>query len=249
MNEESTAKPKYTKTLSMISNKPDGKEYKITLPNKLYWTIVLVLCVLVGIVLGFLFFGSMEIVQITNEKIMQNQEYLDLQDKHAELQYMYDELAIVNENLADQVQVLSDTINKRALEDEAAALTEAEARVPSGFPVTGSVTEAQAPKEDTNAEAAVYYEAGENSTVVATAVGQVISVRKNAYDYYEIRIDHGNDYVSIFTNIGYPLVEEGVMVLKGTPLFFIQEDNTLVKYQISYQDEMVEVYDVMSIAG
>ena len=249
MNEESTAKPKYTKTLSISSNKPDGKEYKITLSNKLYWTIVLVLCVVVGIVLGFLFFGSMEIVKITNEKIMQNQEYLDLKDKHAELQYQYDELTIVNENLADQVQVLSDTINKRTLEDEAAALTDAQARIPSGFPVTGSVTETKAPKEDTNKEAAVYFEAGENSTVVATSLGQVISVRKNAYDYYEIKIDHGNDYISIFTNKGYPLIEESVMVLKGTPLFFIQDSNTLVKYQISYQGQMVDVYDVMSIEG
>lgn len=249
MNEESTAKPKYTKTLSMVSNKPDGKEYKITLSNKLYWTLVLVVCVLAGIVIGFFTFGSMEIVHITNEKIMQNQAYLDLQDQHAELKFQYDELTIVNENLADQVQVLSDTINKNALEDEAAALLDAESRVPSGFPVTGSVTEAEAPKEDTNSEKAVYFEAAENSTVVAAAVGQVVSVRKNVYDYYEIRIDHGNDYISVFTNKGYPLIEVGITVLKGTPLFLIQEDNTLVKYQISYLGEMVDVYSVMSIEG
>lgn len=249
MNEENTARPKYTKTLSMISNKPGGKEYKITISNKLYWVLVLVLCVLAGIVLGFLIFGSMEIVQITNEKIMQNQAYLDLQDQHAELKYQYDELLLANENLTDQVQVLSDTINKRALEDEAAAQTDAEVRMPSGFPVTGSVTETEAPKDDTNTEGAVYYDAAENSTVVATAVGEVVSVRQNAYGNYEIRIDHGNEYISIFTNAGYPLVEEGISVLKGTPLFFIQDDNALVKYQISYQGTMVDVYDMMSISG
>lgn len=249
MNEENTGKPKYTKTLSMISNKPDGREYKITVSNKLYWAIVFLLCVLVGIVLGFFIFGSRKIVQITNEKILQNQTYLDLQDQYAELKYQYDELVIANENLTDQVQVLSDAINKRALEDEVAVMTETESRIPSGFPVTGSVTEAEAPAEDTNTEGAVYYQAAENSSIVATAIGEVSSVRQNVYGYYEIKVDHGNGYETVYTNEGYPLVEEGISVLKGTPLFFIQEDNTLVKYQIISEGAYVDVYEVMSIAG
>ncbi len=249
MNEENIAKPKYTKTLSMISNKPDGREYKVTISNKLYWVLVLTACVLVGIVFGFLTFGTMEIVQITNEKIMQNQEYLNLQDRYAQLQYHYNELVLTNENLSDRVQVLSDTINKQEMENEAAKEAEAESRMPSGFPVTGSATEAETPKDAPKDEPAAYFEAGEQSTVVATGVGQVISVRKNAYEDYEIRIDHGNGYISIFTNAGYPMLEEGTGVLKGTPLFFIQEDNTLVKYQISYQDALINVYDVMNIAG
>lgn len=249
MNEESTTKPKYTKTLAMISNKPDGKEYKVTIPNKLYWTIVIAICILAGSVLGFLIFGSMELIQITNEKILQHQEYLDLKDQHAQLKYQYDELMLTNENLTEQVQVLSDTINKRTLEDEAAALAEAEKRLPAGFPVTGSVTETDAPKDEPDSEKAVFYKASENSTVVATGAGTVTSVRENAYGKHEISIDHGNEYVTLFVYEGYPLVEEGVEVLKGTPLFFVQDKDSLVKYQIYYQGELKEVYDVMNIAG
>ena len=249
MNEESTTKPKYTKTLAMISNKPGGKEYKITIPNKLYWVIVLTICVLVGIVFGFLIFGSMEMVQITNEKMLQHQEYLNLKDQHAQLKFQYEELVLTNGSLSEQVQVLSDTINKRTMEDEAAALSEAEKRLPAGFPVTGSVTEADAPKDDPNSEKAVYYKAAENSIVVATGTGVVTSVRENAYEKYEVSIDHGNEYVTLFVYDGYPLIEEGVEVLKGTPLFFIQDKDALVKYQIYFQGELKEVYDVMNIAG
>lgn len=249
MNEESTTKPKYTKTLAMISNKPDGKEYKLTISNKLYWTIVIAVCILAGSMLGFFIFGSMEFIQITNEKILQHQEYLDLKDQHAQLKYQYDELVLMNGDLTEQVQVLSDTINKRTLEDEAAELAEAEKRLPAGFPITGSATETEAPKDEPNTEKAVYYKASENSTVVATGAGVVASVRENAYEKYEVSIDHGNEYVTVFVYEGYPMVEEGIEVLKGTPLFFIQEKDALVKYQIYYQGELKEVYDVMNIAG
>lgn len=249
MSEEHADKPKYTKTLSMVSNRPEGKEYKVTISNKLYWFLILVVCIVVGIMLGIVIFGSRQIVQITNEALKQHHEYLDLQEQYAELQAQYDELELANEGLAEQVQVLSDTINKRVLEEEAAAQAEAEARIPSGFPVTGSVTEGEAPEEDNSVENAVYYEAAEHSTVVATGVGTVSSVRQNVYGNYEVRINHGNEYESVFVNAGYPMVEEGVMVLKGTPLFFVQEENTLVKYQIVYQGAFVHVYDVMSIAG
>lgn len=249
MNEENTAKPKYTKTISIVSNKPDSKEHTFTISNKGFWALLLLLCVLVGAVLGIIIFGSRQIVQITNEALAQYHSLVDLQEQYAILQVKFDDLALVNEGLEDQVQVLSDTINKNALEDEAAAQAEAESRIPTGFPVTGSVTEAEPPEEDNGVEAAVYFEASESSTVVATAVGEVIGVRENAYGKYEIQIDHGNEYVSVFTNAGYPMVEEGVSVLKGTPLFYVQEENTLVKYQITYQGALVDVYSVMSIDG
>ena len=80
-------------------------------------------------------------------------------------------------------------------------------------------------------------------------MGQVLSVRQNAYNYYEIQIEHGNGYVSVYTNAGHPLVEEGVEVLKGTPLFYVDEENTLIKYQIAKDGGLINAYDVMNIEG
>lgn len=217
-------------------------EYTIKVPKAIFWGALLIACVAVGVILGLIIFESRKVIDITNEKYKVEQSY-------EKLQKAFDDLNLEKEELTEQVQVLSDTINKRVAEDEAAKALEEAARIPSGFPVTGSVTETEAPEEGNVLELAVYYEADSTSVVVATAVGQVLSVRKNAYDNYEIQIDHGNEYISVYTNGGQPLLEEGVEVLKGTPLFYVGEENTLVQYQITYQGELVNAYDVMNIDG
>ena len=174
---------------------------------------------------------------------------LEQRNEYQNLQAQYDALVIQNEQLTEQVQVLSDTINKHGMESEVAAQAEAEARIPTGFPVTGSVTAGEPPEEDNALEMAVYYNAAETSVIVATAKGTVLSVRQNAYSYYEVQIDHGNGYVTVYTNSGYPMLEEGVEVLKGTPIFYIGEENTLVKYQVSLDGALINAYDVMKIEG
>ena len=242
MSEENTTKPKYTKTITLAGNKPDSKVHSITLSNKTFWGLLLLACVVVGVFLGILIFESRQVIRITDEVLTERNEYAALQEQ-------YDSLTLVNEELTEQVQVLSDTINMHVLEDDAAAQTEAESRIPTGFPVTGSAVEAEAPEEDNALEMAVYFEADETSVVVSTARGQVLSIRQNAYSNYEIQVDHGNGYVSVYTNAGYPLIEEGVNVLKGTPLFYVDEENTLIKYQISKDGGLINVYDVMRIDG
>ena len=220
MSEETTTKPK-----------------RIT-----FWVIILVLCVAAGVLLGIIFFESRQVLQITQDMLEQRNEYQNLQAQ-------YDALVIQNEQLTEQVQVLSDTINKHGMESEVAAQAEAEARIPTGFPVTGSVTAGEPPEEDNALEMAVYYNAAENSVIVATAKGTVLSVRQNVYSYYEVQVDHGNGYVSVYTNSGYPMLEEGVEVLKGTPIFYIGAENTLVKYQVSLDGALINAYDVMRIDG
>ena len=220
-----------------MSEETTTKQKKIT-----FWVIILVLCVAAGVLLGIIFFESRQVLRITQDMLEQRNEYQNLQAQ-------YDALVIQNEQLTEQVQVLSDTINKHGMESEVAAQAEAEARIPTGFPVTGSVTAGEPPEEDNALEMAVYYNAAETSVIVATAKGTVLSVRQNAYSYYEVQIDHGNGYVTVYTNSGYPLLEEGMEVLKDTPIFYIGEENTLVKYQVSLDGALINAYDVMKIEG
>ena len=220
-----------------MSEETTTKQKKIT-----FWVIILVLCVAACVLLGIIFFESRQVLRITQDMLEQRNEYQNLQAQ-------YDALVIQNEQLTEQVQVLSDTINKHGMESEVAAQAEAEARIPTGFPVTGSVTAGEPPEEDNALEMAVYYNAAETSVIVATAKGTVLSVRQNAYSYYEVQIDHGNGYVTVYTNSGYPMLEEGVEVLKGTPIFYIGEENTLVKYQVSLDGALINAYDVMKIEG
>ena len=220
-----------------MSEETTTKQKKIT-----FWVIILVLCVAAGVLLGIIFFESRQVLRITQDMLEQRNEYQNLQAQ-------YDALVIQNEQLTEQVQVLSDTINKHGMESEVAAQSEAEARIPTGFPVTGSVTAGEPPEEDNALEMAVYYNAAETSVIVATAKGTVLSVRQNAYSYYEVQIDHGNGYVTVYTNSGYPMLEEGMEVLKGTPVFYIGAENTLVKYQVSLDGALINAYDVMKIEG
>lgn len=220
-----------------MSEETTTKQKKIT-----FWVIILVLCVAAGVLLGIIFFESRQVLQITQDMLQQRNEYQNLQAQ-------YDALVIKNEQLTEQVQVLSDTINKHGMESEVAAQAEAEARIPTGFPVTGSVTAGEPPEEDNALEMAVYYNAAENSVIAATAKGTVLSVRQNVYSYYEVQVDHGNGYVSVYTNSGYPMLEEGMEVLKGTPIFYIGSENTLVKYQVSLDGALINAYDVMKIDG
>lgn len=220
-----------------MSEETTTKQKKIT-----FWVIILVLCVAAGVLLGIIFFESRQVLRITQDMLEQRNEYQNLQAQ-------YDALVIQNEQLTEQVQVLSDTINKHGMESEVAAQAEAEARIPTGFPVTGSVTAGEPPEEDNALEMAVYYNAAETSVIVATAKGTVLSVRQNAYSYYEVQIDHGNGYVTVYTNSGYPMLEEGMEVLKGTPVFYIGAENTLVKYQVSLDGALINAYDVMKIEG
>ena len=220
----------------------ENTKHSITLSAKMFWALILVLCILLGALLGVLVFESRQVILITEE----------MSDSRAEctaVKEQYDALLLENEGLKEQVQVLSDTINKHTAEAEAAALEESESRIPTGFPVKGSVREGEPPEEDSALTMAVYYEADIASVVVATAKGEVVSVRQNAYNYYEIQIDHGNGYMSVYTNLGYPLLKEGTQVLKNTPLFLIDEENTLLKYQISKDGGLINVYDVMHIEG
>ena len=220
-----------------MSEETTTKQKKVT-----FWVIILVLCVAAGVLLGIIFFESRQVLQITQDMLQQRNEYQNLQAQ-------YDALVIKNEQLTEQVQVLSDTINKHGMESEVAAQAEAEARIPTGFPVTGSVTAGEPPEEDNALEMAVYYNAAENSVIAATAKGTVLSVRQNVYSYYEVQVDHGNGYVSVYTNSGYPMLEEGMEVLKGTPIFYIGAENTLVKYQVSLDGALINAYDVMKIDG
>lgn len=253
MSEENMTKPKHIRTVSVTSSKAESRVHSISMSNVTFWVLILAGCVMFGALLGVLFFESKQVIDITNEARLQQSEAAKLQqeseEKYNELLTQYEELSLEKAGLEEQIQVLSDTINQRGAEDEAAAVAEAELRIPSGFPVTGSVTVAEPPEEDNALEMAVYYEAAEDAVVVATAKGQVLSVRQNAYNYYEVQIDHGNGYVSVYTNAGFPLLAEEAEVIKGTPLFHIGEDNNLTKYQITKDGALIDVYDVMNIAG
>ncbi len=247
---EKDVKPK--KKVHMIaikSSDPDEKPMIIRLKNTSFYTILVAVCVVVGVILGILIFETRQVVVITSRMITQrqemNEEYDALSAQYEELQSQYAGQVLEIEELQNQVDALTETLqDKLAVEEEAE-----EAAIPSGFPVTGTSTPAEKPEDESELDQAVYYEGSEGAVVVATGSGTVELVRQNAYGYYEIHFDHGNGYDSIYTNMGTPLIQQGDSVVRGTPLFLIEEDNTLIKYQITKDDALINVYTIMTVDG
>ena len=242
MSEENTTKQNYNRTVSLSNDKPESKQYSITMRNSIFWTALIAICVVIGIIIGVLAFESRIVLHFTNEAIQTRNDY-------AELQRAHDRLKLENDNLQAEVQVLTDTLQAKVLLEEQKAKEEAEKKIPDGFPVTGTVAKAEMSEYDSELDMAAYYTASVDSVIVATAEGQVLSVRQTAYEFYEVQVDHGNGYVSIYTNKVKPIIEEGSNVTAGTPLYYVGEDNTFLKYQITYNGALVNVYDVMQIAG
>lgn len=242
MGEENTTKQNYKRTLSLSNSKPESKEYSLTMTNGVFWTALISICVAIGIIIGVLAFESRVVLHFTNETIKARNELAELQKEH-------DTLKLQNDDLQEEVKVLTDTIQAKVLEEEQLAKEEAEKKIPDGFPISGTVAKAEMPEYDTELDMAAYYTAAVDSVVVATADGQVLSVRQTAYEYYEVQVDHGNGYISIYTNEQKPIIEEGANVTAGTPIYYVGEDNTFLKYQITYNNALVNVYDVMQIAG
>ena len=235
--------------IAIKSSDPDEEPMIIRLKNTSFYTILVTVCVIIGAILGILIFETRQVAvtltKMTAQRQEMNEAYEALRTQYEELQSQYSGQVLEIEELESQIAVLTETLQDK-LEEEASAEEDA---IPSGFPVTGSSTPAEKPEDESELDQAVYYEGSEGAVVVATGAGTVELVRQNAYGYYEVHIDHGNGYDSIYTNMGTPLIQQGDTVVRGTPLFLIQEDNTLIKYQITKDAALINVYTIMSVDG
>ena len=64
-----------------------------------------------------------------------------------------------------------------------------------------------------------------------------------------VTIDHGNGYISIYRNMGDPLVTEGSAIDKGDIIFVISEDNTTLGYQIQQNEQYINPEELTEING
>lgn len=249
MDERESGRTKRYHRITITGSEPEDREISFRLSNLTAYLALLFCCVLVGVCLGVIIFESQQVSELVGEAVEQNTEYAQLKSLYDQLQSQYASLMLDNEDLEEQVAALSATVQDRLKQEEEEAKAQAEAALPTGFPVTGSSTAAELPEDESELDLAVYYEGSVNAVVVATGSGTVQLVKQNAYGYYEVHIDHGNGYCSIYTNTGTPLIQQGSQVLRGTPIFLIQEDNALIKYQITRDSALINVYTIMSMEG
>lgn len=87
------------------------------------------------------------------------------------------------------------------------------------------------------------------SRAIATADGTVTKVSGDAHKGYQIVLDHGNGYITVYEGFGLALVSENDTVGRGSVLlYFVDEINTFT-YWMRYEENWVDPLETIDING
>lgn len=167
----------------------------------------------------------------------------------------YTALQQENEQLLEKVSILSKTVNEKV----SAEKEQEEKNMPSGFPLSGSADieeqeEILEMDEEEIRRPLIRFEAEEGVSAVAAGAGMVSYVAEDNKYGYQIFVDHGNGYTTIYRSGTEPKVKEGDEVTRGTLLYELSEDEdneyaNIMVYQVMADGEYVKPTDVLEING
>lgn len=236
MEQQSKRKNKFA--LLLVTQKEDGAIRRHTISSALVEVIAIFLfLIVVGVVCRLVY------LQITLEdaqKEIVNQMVLitNLTDEN-------EALSVENSTLTSKVTVLSETVSKKAANEDAISYEAVENALPKGFPLSGSATMEEAAEGDPMLK----FTAAQGVNVVTTGTGTVSSVDADETYGTKIIIDHGNGYQSIYRNNGISLVKTGEELGKGYILFTVGEENQELGYQIMKDEAYIDPMVIIDING
>lgn len=238
MTEEKKRGRKYKYTLMLFTDSKEGNVRQLQIDPVVVETLAAVLVVALVVLAVICRLRGKELALLRETSADQAAQIQILETENGEL-------TVRQEEFAQKVTVLSDTINRMVDEEEKAAEKEAKARMPIGFPMTSSASVEQVDGE----EPMVKLTGAEPGSIVAAGNGVVDSITSDSSYQHCVRIDHGNGYTSIYRNDGEVMVREGVEIVRGSILYVIGEDNTQLGYQILYEDKYVDPMELLNIDG
>ena len=239
----------HEKLLEIKKNSKGKIRYVFAVDRITFVILVAILCIIIGTVFGVLRFGVDRITEMGSKVVKESEKYQTLNSEYKQLEHEYKELELELEKLNDEIIVLGDTISQNQEREVARENEKAQAAIPIGFPVEGIAEPTDVPEVETEIEPAMYLEAAEDTVVVATGIGVVERIQKDVYDNTVVYVEHGNGYKSIYVNTAEALIKEGTIVNKGTPIFCISDKNTLVKYQITLNEALIDPSTIIDIQG
>lgn len=263
-------KKKINHFILLTSDASDGKTKQIRLNSFTFELLIILFCVFIGLVLGYLIYGGVIYSQVINHSRSQLEQINSLQDEK-------EILLSENSDLNEKISILSETVNKKVEEEKEKEALNEEMSIPTAFPLTGSaqvedttvgkIKERQmvgefqrineqgeaeltdAKEQEEEKQPVSEFTASDLSMVVATAKGTVTKADVDVLYGYKIVIDHGNGYESIYLNKSKPKVKEGDFVNLGATLYVLDEDSTLLGYQIIKDDAYINPMDLIEISG
>lgn len=238
MTEEKKRGRKYHYTLMLFTDTKEGNVRQLRIDPVVVETLaVMIVVILIALVVVCCRRGE-TLALLRETSADQAQQIQTLEKENGEL-------VVKQEELAQKVVVLSDTINRKVEEEEEKAAKEAKARMPVGFPMTSSASVEQMDSE----ELMVKLTAASSGNIMAAGAGVVSSITSDSAYLHCVRLDHGNGYTSVYRNDGEVLVREGDEVVRGSILYVIGEDNTELGYQIIYDGKYVDPMELINIDG
>lgn len=232
-----------------ISDNPKRPTKRIILPKALLNFLV---TLLVLFVMSFVVF-----IAITNFR------YTAGVEREKALQRSLEEnevlLGIANstiESLTENNSILSETVNQK-VEAEAELVEKSD---PTGYPLSGTA-EMEEKDEVLVMDGSeinrpmLEFVASDGTSIIATGAGVVTEVREEITYGYEVMVDHGNGYVTVYRSKSEPKVKVGDEVTRGGILYVMTKENDNDKdsvtlcYQILKDGEYIEPSSILVISG
>ena len=246
-------KRKNNQVLIVASDAVDAsvKQYKIR-PHLLRG-VTLVLCVLIGALIGYFIFEKDIWAERLKDEASQREAVKAIEQEKAELENriteLNEEVAGLNNKIAglnEQIMILSTTVaQKTQSENELRQMIEKQS-LPTEFPLTGRTTGME---EVTEGDPICIFTVVEGAMVVAAAKGTVIVVNDDPEYGHNVWVDHGNGYVTVYKNKGKVRVKQGETVSHGTTIFLIEADNNQLGYQMMKDGSYINPLEMLAIDG
>ncbi len=235
------ARRKRNYTLMIVSGESDGGIKRMHLSHTATQLLAFGLFFLVVSMICFVVYATITIDGYRDRETTQNEKLQELADANAAL-------AASTNSLIAEVTQLSQTINQKISDEEAALEQKKQSSIPDGFPVSTKASYKAGKDKDTNA-AMLIFDTPKGCQVLAAADGIVKSVTKDSAYGNLISIDHGNGYLTVYRCASAPLVKEGSEVGRGDILYLVDQDNVVLGYQIEEAGTMIDPETMFAAEG
>lgn len=229
----------------VTSNATDAGVKQFRIGSKSLWVLVVVLCIVIGAMLGYLLYEEKIWQAVSGRSEEQLAQIQRLEEAKASLEA--DKLSLETEiaGLNETVQILSETVSQKTRSESELLAQLEQQSLPTEFPLSGSASMEEVLDENP----ICIFTASTGIMVVATARGTVTAVMDDGEYGHNVQIDHGNGYVTIYRNGGAPQVKIGDSVVGGTALFVIEEGHEKVGYQMMKDGEYISPMKMLDISG
>lgn len=230
-----------------ISDHPCVKTHARRLPHGMRRLIVTIVSIIVIVVAAFVGYQNF------NTRILEGRETAYIATI-AKLEQEISDLSAENEALNEKIVILSETVNEKA---EVVQAIE-ERSIPSGFPlsVAADIVEKT---DDAEVDGEIVscpvleFTAPAGTFVLASGDGVVSMVSEEINYGWEVRVDHGNGYVTSYRTNVEPIVKVGDELARGGLLFEMKEteddESPKLAYQMIFEEKYINPMEHLEING